>query len=100
MKKSDLVDPYIIGRIHENKVVCDRCGQGTTGILISNVLLPKDIGPSTRLIVCRPIQPPPDDETEEALFNWLEVLGIGCGCFAKFHRQIAHILDRQNARNP
>jgi hypothetical protein len=95
MKKSDLADPYIIGRIHENKVICDRCGQGTTGILISNVLLPKDIEPSTRLIVCKPAFDSHGDETEEALFDWLEVLGIGCGCFAKFHRQIAHILDRQ-----
>jgi hypothetical protein len=25
-------------------------------------------------------------------------LGINCGCYAKFHRQVAHIKDRMEAR--
>lgn len=92
MKRGELEDPYIIGEIPDKLVTCDICLVRTTGIDVENVTLPEGIEPSTKLIVCLQVKP---RTPHEALFDWPVQIGIGCGCYARIHRQIAHIQSRQ-----
>lgn len=71
-------DEYITGNICRTRKSCDNCGHPTTCISIHTIAWPEFIkNPDSRLI-----------------FYNVEHIGIGCGCYAKGHRQIAHIASR------
>lgn len=85
-------DGLITGNVEANRQWCEVCNFPTRCINIQSIDLPEDVGkPSTRLIAyvnkadaayrSDPIRP-------------VKYIGIGCGCYAKFHRQIAHITTR------
>jgi hypothetical protein len=98
VRKNELHDPYLIGHINYGaRAQCQNCGELAMCIEVKNVLLPDDIEPSTRLILC--LQHPSNSQAkpDPSLFTWIELLGIGCGCYARAHRQIAHIQSRQSA---
>ncbi len=40
-----------------------------------------------------------DIKRESTLLKDTPHLGLTCGCYAKFHRQVAHIRDRQQAKS-
>lgn len=72
--------------IVEKPPTCPICEKDTWVILVKKITLPDGITPSKRLIIFK------DDHKE------YPSIGIGCGCYAKFHRQIAHIQSRMKER--
>jgi len=73
------------GRFNLRPGVCIRCGapsEFTIKYVPKNFKLPNEID------VKRTILKSSDNR-----------IGIGCGCYAKFHRQIAHIVDRQTLKD-
>jgi hypothetical protein len=83
----------LIGRISVTVGQCGYClHEGLRVRYSGKVTLPKDIEPSTKLILYRP------DYISTPQKNRKQQLGITCGCYAKFHRQIAHIEDRMKNR--
>ena len=74
-------DGIIVGNVERNRGQCENCGHTTMVINIQLVSLPDGINYDRRLIVA--------DSNDQRISH----IGIGCGCYAKFHRQIAHIVD-------
>lgn len=62
--------------------LCEVCGE------VPNVCIRYNFAP--RL--------PDGIELKDTIFKDREHIGILCGCYAKFHRQVAHIEDRMKAR--
>jgi hypothetical protein len=98
-KLSDVNDGYITGRVEQKGYECGHCGMPTRVIRIDGLKLQKEIYYSPmgnsekerknrlkRFIFC--------DDNGSAL----NYIGIGCGCYAKAHRQIAHIVDNVRSR--
>lgn len=83
-------DPYIVGRIQTHaQGKCDNCHGNAFIIVINGIYLPSGIEPSRSMIVYR-LDTPPDEPLEI-----ISYLGITCGCYARFHRQMTHILDKR-----
>lgn len=61
---------------------CENCHSMTTCLKVLDVRLPQGITASTRLILYK-TGVSPDEK--------VDYLGLSCGCYAKAHRQIAHI---------
>lgn len=61
----------------------------TRAIRIAKIELPDGIEPSNRLICWK------DDFDGSAKDYHIQItwLGINCGCYGRFHRQVAHIVD-------
>lgn len=80
-------DGIVTGILLRTKIVCDVCEQGTCGIEVTGYDLPKEV-PWTSTIISLP-------RSRRFIMDQAMVifLGIGCGCYAKFHRQVAHIKD-------
>ena len=81
-------DGLITGGVSTQGLPCPNCNQTTVCVDIDAIKLPESIKPNRKLIAFYEV---PTGVTEHL---WL---GIGCGCYAKFHRQIAHIQDRQKS---
>lgn len=71
---------------------CGNCRQPTTCIAVSKINLPDEIEPSTKLIGYEAFVP---EGSLSARLKPIHLIGIGCGCYARFHRQVAHIQDRK-----
>ena len=82
-KLSDVDDGYLRGIIEVKGGECYACGRMTRVIFVRSLTLPKGFEDfeTQRLIFC------------DSTGTQLDRVGIGCGCYAKGHRQIAHILD-------
>jgi hypothetical protein len=80
-----IADTILTGK--DGIYVCGRCGTRTLSISIHDVQLPDGIKPQSTILYSG------DDEKP-----FHKHLGIGCGCYAKFHRQIAHIADRMERK--
>ena len=39
-----------------------------------------------------------DPQSTSLVLNRKKEIGVTCGCYAKFHRQVAHISDKRNPR--
>jgi hypothetical protein len=81
-------DGIISGWVETNKQTCGFCLVGTKCIGINDVKLPEGID-LDRTIVMRIM-------TNQKHPN--RFIGIGCGCYAKFHRQVAHIQSKMESR--
>lgn len=81
-------DGIVTGVLLRTKIVCDVCGQGTCGIEVGAYDLPEEV-PWTKTIINLQFRQKSDEEG----YLVAAYLGIGCGCYAKFHRQVAHIKD-------
>lgn len=84
----DLSDGLITGTVVTTGRVCGNCGEKTYCVHIDIIALPEGLTPSTSLIPYKVID---HDEDRGVRIYAINYLGIGCGCYAKFHRQIAHI---------
>lgn len=71
---------------------CEVCGKSTLCVEIHKIELPDGIEPTTSLI------PYINDEDVDG-YHTIRFLGIGCGDYAKFHRQLAHIADKTRRRS-
>lgn len=78
---SEVDDGYIVGALAPRPKRCPRCGLVTRCIDITGVTLPKGFGVEATILY---------DRKQEAT---LPSIGLGCGDYARFHRQIAHIVD-------
>lgn len=75
-------DGIIEGDFEAGRTDCDACGENTgVTIKIKKITLPEGIKPGKTLIAFKGPKAH-------------KVIGISCGCYAKFHRQIAHIEDK------
>jgi len=70
-----LSDGYILGTVEPVLKPCDKCGTESIGVLVSNLLLPAGVRKDDKRIIAKIGQQ----------------LGITCGCYATFHRQMAYI---------
>lgn len=68
---------------------CENCGEEgpTVGYQGLHLTLPKGIDENDGRLIITGHQIKPS-------LRYRKFLGITCGCYAKFHRQIAHIEDR------
>jgi hypothetical protein len=89
----DIDDGIVVGRVLRVKTRCKVCDQWGNGIEITNVLLPDSIPPSAHLIFFTGITTSLEDHG--VLCDYASPIGITCGCYAKAHRQIAHITTRR-----
>lgn len=79
-------DPYIQGSLITNQQVsCGYCCVETICIKIDEVTLPDEVKPAKSLIAYDLADPPKP----------VPYLGIACGCYAKFQRQLAHIMSKR-----
>lgn len=76
-------DGYLIGTIGGRQVRCEHCQEKTACIEITGVVLPKGMTVKASILQDRNVAEP----------SCIKHVGVGCGCYAKFHRQIAHIND-------
>jgi hypothetical protein len=78
--KSGIHDGIISGVLTLNKT-CANCGSAVWAVKIETITLPTGLKPGPTLIAFDGKKP-------------VNILGITCGCYAKFHRQVAHIQGR------
>lgn len=82
--RKPLNDGIMSGKIWYRMDYCDQCGERAVGLTIETISLPEPMKPSSKLIGFR--DGPTDVEP-------ITQLGITCGCYGRFHRQIAHIQE-------
>ena len=83
-------DPYIRGNlVLEATVPCGNCHLEAVCIHIIGVTMPEGIKPNRSMIAYK--LDGPSDTPPKALDH----LGITCGCYARFHRQMTHIMDKR-----
>lgn len=83
---SPVDDGIVRGRLLRVSHACDVCGSWTACVEVApgeGYTFPREV-PWTATIVHFPKEP----HYPVAIF-----LGVGCGCYARFHRQVAHIVD-------
>lgn len=79
-------DGIVTGRLSRTLLTCQICGQRTCGIEVGRYDLPQGVTWTATIIAMKDCHP-----WDRRL---VVHLGIGCGCYAKFHRQVlAHIVD-------
>ena len=85
-------DGIITGTILKTKRLCYHCNDMTMCIHVKKITLPPGIEPFPRLILYREMPDPNDYSTKPAMIAApISEIGIGCGCYAKAHRQIAYL---------
>jgi hypothetical protein len=83
-------DGIVKGRMRRTGIWCQNCQEDAYGIVVTELNLPEGISLVSKLIVGR-------DKYGKTVP--ITMLGISCGCYAKAHRQIAHIQDAQRSRS-
>lgn len=81
-------DDLILGEVMQLRAQCEHCLKKTVVVHIHTLNLPNGIESSTHLI---PFYIENRDTLAADPIKQVKFLGIGCGCYAKFHRQIAYI---------
>ena len=76
-------DGYLIGTAGGRQKRCGHCGEKTLCIDIDGVVLPKGMTVKATILQDRAVAEP----------HCIAQIGVGCGCYARLHRQIAHIND-------
>lgn len=85
-----LHDGYLDGVIPKTAVHCGYCHSDTIGVEIHKVTLPNGIEAERTILKVVASNKLKASDTMK--------LGIGCGCYSKFHRQVAHITSKMEAR--
>lgn len=75
-------DGYIRGQLSRKLDTCPRCGRKVHVIYIERVDLPEGITWEATILKTKPWDQP------------IWGLGLECGDYARFHRQIAHIKEK------
>jgi len=78
-------DGIIMGVIDNVRHPCGVCGHTTRCIIVTSVTMPNGIEADWTILATRDTQGNPT--------GIIQYIGIGCGDYAKFHRQVAHISD-------
>jgi hypothetical protein len=82
----DISDGIITGTIKAKREFCAHCSASVWCVQIDKVELPEGIRADPRLIAY---------QTQVAVdgnfIGHVRYLGLTCSCYAKFHRQLAHI---------
>lgn len=79
MKFSQINDGYLEGRMLRTGTHCGICGEPTCGFQLLDFKTPDGFpGGSVSLLW-------------KMVANGSDIVGIGCGCYGKVHRQITHI---------
>lgn len=78
-------DGIVFGRLLRKSHPCDVCGDGAACIFVEAYEMPPTV-PYTATIISLTDRQSQDQSV--AVY-----LGISCGCYAKFHRQVSHIKD-------
>lgn len=86
MKHNDGIIKFKEDTVRRGK--CSHCDEDTLVWELKEVILPDHIEASTKLIIYTNDASPPG-------YKLIRQIGIGCGCYARFHRQVAHIQDRK-----
>ena len=76
-----VADGYISGELSPRARRCERCGKLTRCIRIHDVVLPEGVTLRATILQRR-------GEEDPTLITYI---GLGCGDYARFHRQIVHI---------
>jgi hypothetical protein len=87
---SDLDDGLIIGEVYRYKVTCNVCQEAGMAVKVQSVADKVQEIASEKIILYKRDPGGPYPQLRPVLF-----LGLTCGCYAKFHRQWAHITDRR-----
>jgi hypothetical protein len=85
MKRTTVHDGIINGRLEEH--ACDFCGSKATAVQVWAVVLPEGIEVKNTIL-----------KSTDPKKTFIEFLGITCGCYAKLHRQVAHIQSKMESR--
>lgn len=80
---ANVEDGLIVGSLAFPLANCGVCGKNTKCIYIFDVVMPEDISVRATILWNR------------AKEERIDPVGVGCGCYAKFHRQVAHIEDKR-----
>lgn len=81
------------GYIHTNRLTCGVCGQPTMCIVMNRrPSLPDYIEKDDAKILFHQASQSPHPQDKSAY----GFIGIGCGCYARAHRQIAHIAHQRS----
>lgn len=82
-----LSDGYIIGSTNGRPKRCGHCGECVHCIDIAEVTLPKGMTVKATILQDRTVEAP----------TAIKCVGLECGCYAKFHRQVSHIVRHRVA---
>lgn len=86
-RRQDLSDPYLQASVAtDRKRRCEVCGEHVLCIIINQTELPEHISAEATILY------------ERESNSTRGYVGINCGCYAKFHRQMAYILGNVNRR--
>lgn len=81
-----LNDPYLHASfVHQHKQTCEVCRNLALCVIIFNADLPTGVNVESTII-------------RSQADNFVVAIGLNCGCYAKFHRQIAYIISNVNRR--
>lgn len=78
-------DGVVTGALERTKQTCRICGEGTCTIYIASLSLPQGVNEGDNRIIFNQARSNPK----------MPYIGVGCGCYAKAHRQLAHIHTRR-----
>lgn len=76
-------DGYITGSITGRVRWCEHCGEKAVCVHIINLVLPKGMTVKATIL----------QDAGHAEPTCIDYVGVSCGCYGKFHRQVAHIND-------
>lgn len=77
-------DGIIRGYFDQIRHRCDVCNHPTRCVSIVGITMPEDIRIGFTII---------SKPNDRGVRVPIDHIGVGCGCYARFHRQIAHIMD-------
>lgn len=86
---STVNDGYIAGATTIGQRTCEVCGERTLCVDIANLTLPKGMTVKATILQDRTVEAP----------KRIRRVGIGCGDYAKFHRQIVWIQTSMGLRS-
>jgi hypothetical protein len=93
-------DGIISGHLLRRLTACGVCGRATACVQVKRYDFPAEV-PWHITIIAKPVEPyGPEGKWNVAACH---LVGVGCGCYAKLHRQVTHIQrsDRRvNDRSP
>lgn len=93
-----LITGYLNNRVQHK---CQACGEKVYCIYILRVILPEGIKPLGTFVLYRYAAGELRDQMGspgQRFVVAVQYIGITCGCYAKAHRQIAHIQHKRRSR--
>jgi hypothetical protein len=92
-------DGVVQGNLEPYRSDCTVCKTKAWGIRITGVKLPDKIKPSASFILFEEATEADPLRPTRSYFRAVSFIGINCGCYARAHRQIAHIQEKLKCEN-